>query len=49
VEEWGCHPTIKNSDPELSCLKKKKTAESKVEKNLKKRRPSNRLKFGYIS
>jgi hypothetical protein len=23
VEGWGCHPTVKNSDPELSLSKKK--------------------------
>jgi hypothetical protein len=27
VEEWGCHPTVKNSDPEL--FLSKRTAESK--------------------
>jgi hypothetical protein len=39
VEGWGCHPAIKNSDPELSLSKW--TAGTKMEKRLRARRPSD--------
>ena len=47
VEEWGCHPTVKNSDPEL--LLCKRTAGTKMEKILRERRSSVWLKLEYIS
>jgi hypothetical protein len=46
VEEWGCHPIIKNSDPEL--FLSKRTAGIKMEKRLRKRRSSDRVKLGSI-
>ena len=39
VEEWGCHPTVKISDPELSLSKR--TAGTKVEKRLRERRSTD--------
>jgi hypothetical protein len=44
VERWGCHPTVKNSDPELF----KRTAWTKMEKRLRER-SNDWLKFGSIS
>ena len=41
MEGWVCHPTVKISDPELSLSKR--TAGTKMEKRLKKRRFSDRL------
>jgi hypothetical protein len=35
VEEWGCHPTVKISDPELFLYER--TAGTKLEKSLRKR------------
>jgi hypothetical protein len=40
-------PTVKNSDPEL--LLPKRTAGTKMEKNLRERRSSDRHKFGSSS
>jgi hypothetical protein len=40
VEGWGCLPKVKNSDPELFLYKR--TARSKMEKLLRKRRSSDR-------
>jgi hypothetical protein len=36
VEGWGCHPTVKNSDPEL--FLSKRTAGAKMEKKRKESR-----------
>jgi hypothetical protein len=30
VEGWGCHPMVKNSDPELFCLKDKIIAQGEA-------------------
>jgi hypothetical protein len=38
VEMWGCHPTVKNSDPELFCLKElqeQKNGEETKEKTVR--------------
>jgi hypothetical protein len=35
VERWGCHPTVKNSDPEL--FLSKRNAGTKMEKRLRER------------
>jgi hypothetical protein len=43
VEVYGCYPTVKNSDPEL--FLSERTAQSKMEKKLRKRRSSNRPKL----
>ena len=40
VERWGCHPTVKNSEPEL--FLSDGTAGTQMEKSLRKRRPSDR-------
>ena len=37
VEGWGCHPTVKNSGPEL--FLSERTARTKMEKKLSKRGP----------
>ena len=47
VEGWGCHPMVKNSDPEL--FLSKRTAGTKVEKRLRKRRSSDWPNLGSIS
>ena len=44
---WGCHPMVKNSDPEL--FLSERTAGTKMEKNLSKRRSSDRPKLGSSS
>jgi hypothetical protein len=44
VEGWGCHPTVKNSDPVLSLSKR--TARTKMENRLRERRSSDRPKLG---
>ena len=46
VEEWGCHPTVKNSDPEL--FLSKGTTGTKMEKRQKERRSSDRPNLGSI-
>jgi len=43
VEGWDCHPIVKNSDPELFLTKR--TAGTKMAKNLRKRRSSERTKL----
>jgi hypothetical protein len=45
VEGWACHPTVKNSDPEL--LLSERTSGTKLKKILRKRRSSNRPKLGF--
>jgi hypothetical protein len=47
VEGWGCHPTVKNSDPELFLTKR--TAGTKMEKKLRERRFSDCPKLGFSS
>jgi hypothetical protein len=47
VEGWGCHPTVKNSDPEL--FLSKRTAGAKMETSLRKRRFSDWTKLGSSS
>ena len=47
VEGWSCHPTVKNSDPEL--FLSKRTAETKMEKRLWERRSSDQPKLEPIS
>jgi hypothetical protein len=47
VEGWDCHPTVKNSDPEL--FLSEGTAGSKLEKSLRKRRSSDKPKLGSSS
>ena len=48
VEGWGCHPTVRNSDPEL--FLSKRTARTKMKKRrLRERRTSDRPKLGSIS
>jgi hypothetical protein len=47
MEGWGCHPTVKKSDPEL--FLSERTAGTKTEKSLRKRRFSNRPKVGSSS
>ena len=42
VEGWGCHPTVKSSDPELFLYEG--SAGTKMEKRMKERRSSGRLK-----
>ena len=44
VEGWGCHPTVKNSDPEL--FLSKRTAGTKREKRLREKRPSDPHQLG---
>jgi hypothetical protein len=43
VEGWGCHPSFKNSDPEL--FLSERTAETKMEKRLRERSSSNQAKL----
>jgi hypothetical protein len=47
VEGWGCHSTVKNSDPEL--FLSKRTAGANMEKRLRERRSSDQHNLGYIS
>jgi hypothetical protein len=47
VEEWDCHPTVKNSDPKL--FLSERTTGTKMEKNLRKRRSRDSLKMGSSS
>jgi len=44
VEAWGCHPTVKKSEPEL--FLSQRTAGTKMEKGLRERRFSNQPKLG---
>jgi hypothetical protein len=46
VEEWGCHPTVKNSDAEL--FLSRRNAGTKMEKRLRERQ-SDRHNLGPIS
>jgi hypothetical protein len=46
VKGWGCHPTVKNSGPEL--LLSKRTAVTKKEKRLRERRSSDWPNLGHI-
>jgi hypothetical protein len=46
-ERWGCHPTVKNSDPEL--FLSKRTAGTKREKRLREKKSSHWLKVESIS
>jgi hypothetical protein len=43
VEGWGCHPTVKNSDPES--FLSKRTAETKMETRLKERQSRDQLNW----
>jgi len=43
VEGWGCHPTVKHTDPEL--FLSERTAGSNMEKILRKRSSSNRIQL----
>jgi hypothetical protein len=47
VEGWGCYPTVKKSDPELTLSKR--TAGTKVEKRVRKRSSSDKSKLGSSS
>jgi hypothetical protein len=47
VEGWGCHSTIRSSDPEL--FVSKRPAGTKVEKRLEERRFSDKPKLGLSS
>jgi hypothetical protein len=47
MEEWGCHHTVKKSEPEL--FLPKTTAGTKMEKRLKERQSNNWPKLESIS
>ena len=47
VEGWGCHPTVKNSDPEL--FLSERTARTKMEMRLRERRSSDQSDLGSMS
>jgi hypothetical protein len=47
AEAWSCHPTIKNSDPEL--FLSKRTADKRMEKKLRERLSRDWPKLGSIS
>jgi hypothetical protein len=47
AERWGCHPIVKNSDPEL--FLPKRTVGTKMEKRLRERRSSDWPNLGSIS
>jgi hypothetical protein len=47
TEGWGCHSTVKNSDPEL--FLSERTAGSKMEKRLRERWSNDRPDLGSIS
>jgi hypothetical protein len=47
MEGWGCHPTVKNFDPEL--FLSKRIAGIKMKKRLRERQSSDRLSVGSIS
>jgi hypothetical protein len=47
MEGWGCHPTVKNSDPEL--FLSKRIAGTKMEMILKERRSSDQPNLESIS
>ena len=44
MEGWDCHPIVKNSDSKLFLFET--TAETKMEKSLRKRESSDRHKLG---
>jgi hypothetical protein len=43
MEGWGCHPTVKNSAPEL--FRSERTEGIKMEKSLRERKSSDRPKL----
>ena len=47
VEGWGCHSTVKNSDPEL--FLSKRTAGANMDKRLREMRYSDQHNLEYIS
>jgi hypothetical protein len=47
VEGWGCHPTVKSSEPELSFSKR--TAGTKLETSLRERKSSDCPKWDSVS
>jgi hypothetical protein len=47
LEGWGCHPIVKNSDPEL--FLSKRTVETIMVKRLRERRSTDRTKLGSSS
>jgi hypothetical protein len=47
VEGWDCHPTVKNSDPEL--FLSKRPSGTKMETRLRERRSSELPNLGSIS
>ena len=47
VERWGCHPIVKNSDPEL--FLSKITGETKMENSLRERKSSDKSNLESIS
>ena len=47
MKGYGCHPTVKNFDPEL--FLSKRTAGTKMEKRLKERKSSDLPNLGPIS
>ena len=47
VEGYGCHPTVKNSDPKL--FLSKRTTRTKIEKRWRERRSSDRPNMGSVS
>jgi hypothetical protein len=46
-EGWGCHPMVRNSDPEL--FLSERITGMEMEKRLRERRSSDRLKLGSSS